>query len=175
MELTMEFNNYLPRIILTLIAILTLVLVKHVVHRFVQKYGVQTQKAYQRMAQMQKIIAVILNILFIFAVAAIWGLKGSNFLVGLTTIFTILGVAMFAQWSILSNIAAGIIMYFTAPFRLGDRIHIIDKDMPITATIENILTFYTHLRTDEGELIVIPNNLFLQKMVALKNEDENEQ
>jgi small-conductance mechanosensitive channel len=74
---------------------------------------------------------------------------------------------MFAQWSILSNITAGIIMFFSAPYSVGDRIHLIDKDLPIKATIENIQTFYTHIRTDENELIVIPNNLFLQKIVSV--------
>lgn len=58
-------------------------------------------------------------------------------------------------------------MFFNAPFRVGDRIHIIDKDIPIIATIENIQAFYTHIRTDDDELIVIPNNLFLQKVVSV--------
>ncbi|MCD7933691.1 MAG: mechanosensitive ion channel family protein [Tannerellaceae bacterium] len=59
-------------------------------------------------------------------------------------------------------------MFFNEPFRIGNRIHIHDKDMPIDATIENIHTFYTDIRTDEGELIVIPNNLFLQKIVSVR-------
>ena len=61
-------------------------------------------------------------------------------------------------------------MFFNAPFHVGDRIHIIDKDLSVIATIENIQTFYTHIRTEENELIVMPNNLFLQKIVSIKKD-----
>jgi small-conductance mechanosensitive channel len=104
-------------------------------------------------------------------IAIIWGVNPNNLLLSLSSIFAIIGVAMFAQWSMLSNITAGLIMFFTAPFRIGDRIHIIDKDFPIIATIESIQTFYTHIRTDDNELIVMPNNLFLQKIVSIKKDD----
>jgi small-conductance mechanosensitive channel len=63
-------------------------------------------------------------------------------------------------------------MFFNAPFRIGDRIRIIDKDIPILATIESIQTFYTHIRTGDDELIVIPNNLFLQKIVSIKKDSD---
>ncbi|MCD8073198.1 MAG: mechanosensitive ion channel family protein, partial [Alistipes sp.] len=86
------------------------------------------------------------------------------------SILALLGVALFALWSILSNITAGIIMFFGAPFRIGDEITIIDKDTPIDAVIENIHGFYTHIRTPDNRLIVIPNNLFLQKIVSIKNQ-----
>ena len=44
-----------------------------------------------------------------------------------------MGVAMFAQWSILSNITSGIILFFSFPFKIGDLILIHDKDFPIEA------------------------------------------
>ncbi|MDR2914305.1 MAG: mechanosensitive ion channel family protein, partial [Tannerella sp.] len=121
--------------------------------------------------QVKRILSILLNITFLFMIAIIWGVNPNNLLLSLSSIFAIIGVAMFAQWSMLSNITAGLIMFFTAPFRIGDRIHIIDKDFPIIATIESIQTFYTHIRTDDNELIVMPNNLFLQKIVSIKKDD----
>lgn len=121
-----------------------------------------------RTLQIRKIVLLLLNITFIFTLAIIWGVNPDNILVGLSSVFAVIGVAFFAQWSILSNITAGILMFFNSPFRIGDLIQIIDKDLPITARIENIHTFYTHLRTEENELIIVPNNLFLQKMVSIK-------
>lgn len=118
-------------------------------------------------------MSILLNIIFIFSIAIVWGMQPHNILIGLSSVFAIIGVAMFAQWSILSNITAGILIFFSTPFKLGDRIQLMDKDMPITATIERIQTFYTHLRTDEDELIVLPNNLFLQKMVAFKKDGQD--
>lgn len=172
----MEFSQFLSdnqvQLVATGIAIVVFMLIKYVAKKLVKKYGKLTHKAEGRMAQVRQIMAVLINILFIFSVAVIWGVKTQNLLVGLTTIVTFLGVAMFAQWSVLSNITAGIVMFFSAPYRLGDKIKIIDKDIPITATIESIKTFYTHIRTEEDELIVLPNNIFLQKIVSIISEKE---
>jgi small-conductance mechanosensitive channel len=60
---------------------------------------------------------------------------------------------MFAQWSILSNITSGVIL-FSFPFKIGDIIKIHDKDFPITAEIEDILAFHVSLRTADGEMII---------------------
>lgn len=159
---------YIPQIIATAIAILLLPLSRYIAKKLILKYGQLIRKSEAQMAQTNQIIVIILNILFLFVLAIIWGVRPENMLLGLSSIFAVIGVAFFAQWSILSNITAGLIMFFTAPYRIGDRIHIIDKDLPIEATIENIETFYTHIRTDEDELIVLPNNVFLQKIVSVK-------
>ncbi|MDR2969045.1 MAG: mechanosensitive ion channel family protein [Tannerellaceae bacterium] len=159
---------YIPQIIATVIAALLLPLSRYVAKKLVTKYGQLIRKSEAQMKQANRIILIILNILFLFTLAIIWGVRPENMLLGLSSIFAVIGVAFFAQWSILSNITAGLIMYFTAPYRIGDRIRIIDKDLPIEAAIENIETFYTHIRTDEDELIVLPNNVFLQKIVSVK-------
>lgn len=158
---------YLPQIIASAIVIVLLPLSRYIAFKIITKSGRIIQVSEARILQIRQVIAILLNILFFFSLAIIWGVDPDNILLGLSSVFAIIGVAFFAQWSILSNITAGIIMFFNAPFRVGDRIHILDKDIPIIATIENIQTFYTHIRTEDDELIVIPNNLFLQKIVSV--------
>ena len=81
---------------------------------------------------------------------------------------------MFAQWSILSNITSGVILFFSFPFKIGDIIKIHDKDFPIEAEIVNIGAFHVFLKTDDGEQIIYPNNLLLQKGISiLKNHFKN--
>jgi len=163
-------DTYIPQIIASGIVVILLPLSRYVSHKLVVKYGRLIQMPEQRVLQVRQVINILINITFIFTLAIVWGVQPENLLLGLSSIFAVIGVAMFAQWSILSNITAGLVMFFTAPFRVGDRIHILDKDIPIIATIENIQTFYTHIRTDDNELIVIPNNLFLQKTVSIKKD-----
>ncbi|MCD8102904.1 MAG: mechanosensitive ion channel family protein [Alistipes sp.] len=165
-----ELKTFLPQIIATVVAVLLLWLSKMVTAKIVNKYGTLLQKSEIRRLQIRQVISILLNILFIIVIAFIWGVKTNNLWVAISSIIAILGVALFAQWSVLSNVTAGIIMFFGAPFRVGDEITIIDKDIPIEATIENIHTFYTHIRKSDGQLIVIPNNLFLQKIVSIKNQ-----
>lgn len=74
---------------------------------------------------------------------------------------------MVAQWSILSNITSGIILFFSFPYKIGDFIFIHDKDFPIEAEIEDIGAFHVYLKTKEGEMIVYPNNLMLQKGISI--------
>lgn len=162
---------YIPQIIATGITILLFPLSKYIAKKLILNYGQLLQKSEARMLQVKQLISIILNITFVFIIAIIWGVQPNNLLITLSSVFAVIGVAMFAQWSVLSNITAGIIMFFSAPYRIGDRIHIIDKDLPIEAVIESIQTFYTHIRTDKDELIVLPNNLFLQKIISVKKED----
>jgi Small-conductance mechanosensitive channel len=161
-------QQHLFQIILSAIVIILLPIIKYVIKKIVTKYGRILQIQEIRIGLVKRVFSILLNITFLFAIAMIWGVKPDNLLVGLSSVLAFIGVALFAQWSVLSNVTAGLIMFFTAPFRIGDRINIIDKDIPISATIENIQSFYTHIRTDENELIVIPNNVFLQKIVSIK-------
>ncbi len=167
-----EIKEYIPQIVATGILIVFLPLSKYVANKVVINYGKLTKKAESRMVHIQHVISILINITFVFMLAITWGVQPHNILIALSSIFAVIGVAMFAQWSLLSNITAGIIIFFSAPYRIGDRIHIMDKDYPIVATIEDIRSFYTYIRTDDEQLIVLPNNLFLQKVVAFTNEEE---
>lgn len=166
-------KNHLPQIIVSITIILLTPLSKFILSKIIKKYGALTMKAEARILHVIRIIKTLVNLVLVITLSIIWGVKPQNMLVAVSSIFAVIGVALFAQWSILSNITAGIIIFFTTPFRIGDEIHILDKDTPIDATIESILTFHTHLRTKTGELIIIPNSQFLQKIVLVGDQKEN--
>lgn len=159
---------YLPQIIASLIVLVLLPVSRLISSKIIMKSGILLQIPETRAMRVRQVVNILLNISCIIILAIIWGVKRENILLGISSVFAVIGVAFFAQWSLLSNITAGVIMFFSAPFRVGDSIHIFDKDIPVSAKIESIQTFYTHIRTEEGELIVIPNNLFLQKVVAVQ-------
>ena len=115
-----------------------------------------------------------MNMLAIFAIIIIWGVQTKDILLALSSIVTIVGVAMFAQWSILSNITSGIILFFSFPYKIGDNIIIHDKDFPIEAEIEDIGAFHVYLKTKKGETIVYPNNLMLQIGITILKNPEKE-
>ena len=100
---------------------------------------------------MFKYINILVTILAIFALALTWGYDASQLAVIFSSVFAIIGVAMFAIWSMLSNITAGIILFFSFPYKIGSKIKIHDKDMPVEAVIEDIRAFHLHLRTMDGK------------------------
>ena len=79
---------------------------------------------------------------------------------------TALGIAFFAQWSLLSNITAGIILFFNHPLKIGDYVEVLDKDYPFGGEISDLTYFFVHLKTKKGEIITIPNSVILQKSIA---------
>ncbi len=97
----------------------------------------------------------------------IWGVDFRELGLVMSSIFAVIGVALFASWSILSNVTAGIILFFWYPFKIGDRIKIHDSDFLDEALILDIGAFHLHLKKDNGEFVTYPNNLLLQKGVVL--------
>jgi small-conductance mechanosensitive channel len=95
-------------------------------------------------------------------------------ILAVSSITTVVGVAMVAQWSILSNITAGIILFFSYPFKIGDTIRIHDTDFPVIAEIKDITAFYVNMINENGERVIYPNNLLLQKGISIINQDIKE-
>ncbi len=109
-----------------------------------------------------------LFIVLVVALILIWGVNFKEVGIVISSAFAVLGVALFANWSILSNVTAGIILFFYFPYKIGDRIRIQDKDFPEEAVILDIQAFNLILiKEDTGELLTYPNNLILQKGVLL--------
>ena len=161
-------RDYIPELAATAGALILLWVLKWIIRKAARKVGTLLGKPRERVRHVRKVIGGVLNILFIVCIAMVWGVRPENLAITLSSVVAFVGVAMFAQWSLVSSLTAGVIMFFSAPFHVGNRIRVIDKDCPLEATIEHIGAFYTHLRTTEGELVVLPNNQFLQKMVGVK-------
>lgn len=97
------------------------------------------------------------------------GVEYSQISIFLSSIFAVLGVALFAQWSILSNITASLVIFFGFPYRVGDRIRVVDKDDDIAGVIEEITLFHVLIKKG-NELITYPNTLILQKAVIKESD-----
>lgn len=167
----LEFlKAYLPEIIGTAVTIAVIYIIKLVAKQFVFRYKHIRPRLEVRYKQVLKTLNTIFFVVGLFVLIAIWGVDTKNLFIALSSVFAVIGVALFAQWSILSNITAGILVYFSAPYKIGDKIQILDKDMPIIARIESINTFFTHLETDEGIKHIMPNSLLLQKAVTVLEE-----
>ncbi|CAD5378089.1 Small-conductance mechanosensitive channel [Pseudomonas sp. OF001] len=80
-------------------------------------------------------------------------------------------VAFFAVWSVLSNLFCAVLIFTIGPFRLGDRVEVLEAaDKPgAKGRVIAINLLYTTLEEDaengSGALVQIPNSLFFQKVV----------
>lgn len=114
-----------------------------------------------------KVIHLFISIIALVLLAGVWGLKQREIAIFSSTILTALGIAFFAQWSLLSNITSSLILFFNYPLKLGDTIKVFDKDYPFEGEVTELTYFFVHIKTTSGDLITIPNSLFLQKSISV--------
>lgn len=153
-------------IFLTAITVVILLILKFVVTKTVRRIGKISDLNQARTRLIIKYVSIAISAMGIGALVFIWGVNFKEIGLLFSSIFAVIGVALFASWSILSNVTAGIILFFSFPFKIGDRIRILDSDFPEETDILDIKAFHLYLRKDNGELVTYPNNLLLQKGVA---------
>ena len=127
-------QEYSKELIATGVLLFLLLFFRVVTSKLVRSYAKNNQTLEHRTNLVVKYIHLLLYMLAAIALIIIWGVKPQDILLAFSSITTVVGVALIAQWSILSNITSGIIMFFSFPFKIGDVIKIHDKDFPIIAT-----------------------------------------
>ena len=162
-------NPYLDQEIATIVVLFLYFILRVSSKKLVRKYATLNEVLEHRSNLVIKYIYLLLGILAFISIVIIWGVKKDQIFLFISSVFAVAGVASFAQWSILSNITAGIILFFSYPFKIGDRIKIHDKDFPIEGEIDDIKAFYVILKSSDGEMITYPNNLLMQKGISVVN------
>jgi small-conductance mechanosensitive channel len=163
----MIFKEYYNQIVSTAIILLVFILLSLLIKKIMRRYARAAHLAEHRTNLITKYFNIFMMLLFCIIMFAVWGIKSNQLYLFFSSTFAVIGVAFFAQWSILSNITSGIILFLSFPFKIGDVIKIMDKDFPIEGQIEDIKAFHTIIKTREGELITYPNSLLLQKAVSI--------
>ncbi|MGB5699316.1 mechanosensitive ion channel domain-containing protein [Muriicola sp.] len=151
------------------ITLVVVFILKFLTNKMIKKVGSISDLNVARTRLVSKYFSFGFTALTIVAFTLIWGVNVKELGLILSSVFAVIGVALFAQWSILSNVTAGIILFFSFPFKIGDRIKIMDKEIESSGTyiIEDIRAYHIHLRRENGELLTYPNNLMLQKAVCV--------
>ncbi|WP_242086380.1 mechanosensitive ion channel domain-containing protein [Aestuariivivens sediminis] len=164
-------NDYKHELITSGIVLLSLLIIRAITNFTITKVAKKNGINDARIRLIRRYLSVLFLVVAIFVEAYIFGTNPKEITLLFSSVFAIIGIGLFAIWSILSNITSGIIMFFNFPYKVGDKIEIHDKDFPITAIIEDIRAFHLHLRLENGDLVTYPNNLILQKAVTLIEKD----
>jgi len=166
--------NHHNELIYSLVVFIVILILKFLFSAAVRKVSKISDFNPVRTNLILKFINIGLTIIALVALTLVWSVNYKDLGVMLSSVFAIIGVALFAQWSILSNITAGVIIFFSFPFKIGNTIRILDKELTNpnsteldSFVIEDIRAFHLHLRRNNGEILTYPNNLVLQKGVIL--------
>lgn len=154
----------LESVIIVLIGFFLRYLITKSLRKIQVKFGFQES----RILVSSKIVSFIIYASVLVLVAFIWGVDEKQLMLFITSFLTILGIAFFAQWSLLSNITAGLILFINYPVKIGDTITIMEKDNDISGEIKDIGAFSITLKATDNSFITLPNSLILQKMIKFK-------
>ena len=153
----------------TAILIAFVIIVKLFAGKAVNRILVRLENDLKRKKITMRIINLFSLIFMIIGLAAIWNIDRSQLMVFITSLITVLGIAFFAQWSILSNITSSLILFFNHPVKIGQRIRVLDKEYEIEGKLIDISFYFLYIKTDEDELVTIPTSVALQKTMVIKD------
>ena len=167
----MPVETYKTELVQSIILFAILYIIRFIAALAIKKIGRKSGINDARIHLIIRYASVTLILIGLLVVAVIFGTEMKDLTLVFSSVFAVIGIGLFAIWSILSNITSGIIMFFSFPYKVGDKVQIHDKDFPVEAIIEDIRAFQLHLRLDNGDLVTYPNNLILQKPVTLIEKD----
>jgi small-conductance mechanosensitive channel len=156
------------QIIETAVAIGIYILIKILLYKYINTLVGNSISSRKRSKIVKKGINLTTITLFLIILLSIWGVNQSELAVFIGSVLTVIGIALFAQWSILSNVTSGIILFFSHSAQLDDWITIMDKEYDIDGRISDIGLFFVTLKSKENDSIEIPNSVFLYKMIKKK-------
>jgi small-conductance mechanosensitive channel len=152
----------------TAILIAFIIIVKLFASKAVNRILVRLDNDLKRKKITMRIINLFSLIFMVIGLAAIWNIDRSQLMVFITSLITVLGIAFFAQWSILSNITSSLILFFNHPVKIGQRIRVLDKEYDIEGKLIDISFYFLYIKTDADELVTIPTSVALQKTLIIK-------
>ncbi len=143
------------------------------INKLVERIGNERNIPLLRVQYVNKVLMLAWSLLCLVGLGMVAGIGYEDFGLFFTSVFAVLGVALFAQWSILSNVTASIIVFFFFPYRIGDYVRIVDGDNTVQGTIQEITLFHVILQDGES-IVTYPNALVFQKAVQITHPPEPE-
>jgi small-conductance mechanosensitive channel len=144
---------------------------KTVINNFLKK--TRLERARRKIAI--RAVQLFTTMTAIVLLTGVWGFKQDEIALFASTILTALGIAFFAQWSLLANITSSILIFFNHPVKLGDYIKVLSKDYQYEGEVTEMNYFFVHIRTNDNEIITIPNShLFEKSFSVTQNKEKSE-
>ena len=133
--------------------------------RLINNSGIKQNYLAKRTLYIKKTVTCSLFTLYLLILSLVWGFDFRGVLIFISSFFAVVGVALFASWSILSNITTGIIIFFSFPYRIGDTIRVLEGDNSVQGEIIDMTLFHIQIKNDADHIVAYPNNLIIQRPV----------
>ncbi|MGZ5867342.1 MAG: mechanosensitive ion channel domain-containing protein [Xanthobacteraceae bacterium] len=158
----LDFTAGLKTAAILLVALTAVVVVNSVLQTRVRALATRFKWNFHILQIVRRAVTAVLVILALFLLLDVWGVG----LTGLWTLVvgsvTVIGVGFLATWAMLSNVTANFFIAIWRPFFLGDTVEVLPENLK--GRVVEINLMFTVLREEGGAAVMVPNNLFFQKM-----------
>lgn len=154
---------YKFNIILTTVIFVLYLLFRRLVGPRIRGQAEQGRLKGDSISKALSVVNIILLVTATAVICVVWGFDFKGLLTLSASILAVTGVALFAGWSVLSNITSFFILLGHTSFRRGDFIRIVEADNYVEGYISEINLFNTKLISESREVIIYPNNLILAR------------
>ncbi|MGJ8732363.1 MAG: mechanosensitive ion channel family protein, partial [Cellulophaga sp.] len=113
-------DTHQNQLINSLICILGFIVLRFVTAKAISKIGRISDINKVRTKLIIRYVTILLMAISFIVLVYIWQVNFEDLGIIFSSVFAVLGVALFASWSILSNVTAGVILFFSFPFKIGD-------------------------------------------------------
>ncbi|MCE5394324.1 MAG: mechanosensitive ion channel [Acidithiobacillus sp.] len=80
----------------------------------------------------------------------------------LASTLAVIGVGLLAVWTMVSNVTASLFIWIWRPYEFGDQVEFVPDE--IKGRVIDRSLMFTTLRQEDGSLLIVPNNLFFQRI-----------
>ncbi len=122
-----------------------------------------------RKQRAQFLLKVLLAFVLLCLLLVFWGIELRGLLVIGSSLFAMLGVALFAGWSLLSNLTSFLLMFVQNDCRVGYWVKVIDGANFVEGRIVEMGFMNVVLEHVDGHKVLYPNNLFVTRPVMVLN------
>ncbi len=144
------------------------------IRRIVKNRSNKIRSEEKRIIYTIKFFKICWGVIILTIISLIWDISFKGLSLYFASVFTVIGVAFFAQWSMISNVTASVILFFSYSYKIGNRIKVMDGDNSVIGKIIDIKPFFFQIQIESGEIVNYPNNLILQKpIIQLHMEDSS--
>jgi small-conductance mechanosensitive channel len=148
----------------TLAVVVGMLLVNLLLNRGLSLLGDKTNLPRHAMAPLRRALRwMVIGSTVVLLLKIVFGVPLDSVWTAFTAVFALIAVGFIAVWSVLSNWLCTLVILITHPFDIGDDIEFAGE--PVQGRVVDLNFVFTTLRSKDGAVLQIPNNLFFQKVI----------
>lgn len=153
----------LPSVVLLVVGAAVISLLRRSVERTLRRAHRHVHVSDETARIVRKITTIALWLVLILVLLRFWGVDVDGIWTTLASILAVMGVGLLAVWTMVSNITATLFIWIWRPYSLGQHIEILPDGIKGRAIDRSLM--FTTVQEDDGSTLMIPNNLFFQRVV----------